>query len=454
MKFEPKALRYYYWVFLEFTKRHLRMILLSFFLSFFIVIGLISFSPLLNKFLFLKRDVVGIVGTYETSNIPSEILEKISHGLVFINQKGEVVPALASSWEMVDDGKEFRFHIKNNLLWDDGKTFTAKDISYNFKDVQLQVIDSNAIYFKLAKKLAIFPVYLTKPIIRPSLHGVVGLYKVDKIRIKQGLIREIDLTPNKKDLPRLEYKFFDSESKLIHAYKMGQINKMQLLKKSLTDTFSTWNNTKITKSVDYGRVLTLFFNLKNPLLSEKPVREALALSIPRKKLIDQGETASSPISPTSWAFNPSLKQTIEDTEQAKKDLKKYVEATSSARLNFKTFYDYLSSASLLDENFKLINLPTSLTLTNFENPRDFDLLLAFWQIPQDPDQYFFWHSTQEQGNITNYKNVKVDKLLEDGRSTLLSDERKKHYLEFQRVLADDLPAIFLYHPYIYTIERK
>ena len=82
------------------------------------------------------------------------------------------------------------------------------------------------------------------------------------------------------------------------------------------------------------------------------------------------------------------------------------------------------------------------------------MLLAFWKVPQDPDQYFFWHSTQKQGNITGYKNVKIDKLLEDGRNTLAIEKRKKIYYDFQKVFMDDLPAVFLYYPNVYTISRK
>ena len=83
------------------------------------------------------------------------------------------------------------------------------------------------------------------------------------------------------------------------------------------------------------------------------------------------------------------------------------------------------------------------------------MLLAFWKLPADPDQYFFWHSTQVKGgNITGLKNVRIDKLLEDGRKTLNPADRKKEYVDFQKILADELPAAFLYYPYSYTVERK
>ncbi len=396
-----------------------------------------------------------MVGSYDLSHLPDEVLEKISHGLVYVNEKGQIIPALTSSWEMINGGQEFHFHIKNNLVWDDGKDFTAKDLEYSFKDVQVKIIDKNTIYFILNKKLPIFPTYLTKPVLRYPLHGVVGLYKVDNLKISQGIVKEIYLSPNKADLPLLVYKFYADENKLINAYKTGEINKMTLYRKTLAEPFSDWKNTKVSRSIDYSRVMTLFFNFKNKLLSEKDIRQAIALTIPYKELGEFGELANSPISPASWAYNSELKHTVEDLATAKDTLKKDAEDSSaSAKLNFETFYDYLNTANLIDNNLKDAGLATNVTLSNIDQSADFDLLLAFWQIPKDPDQYFFWHSTQTQGNILNYKNVKVDKLLEDGRSTLSTSGRRGFYLQFQKAIADDIPAIFLYYPYAYTVERK
>ena len=71
----------------------------------------------------------------------------------------------------------------------------------------------------------------------------------------------------------------------------------------------------------------------------------------------------------------------------------------------------------------------------------------------DPDQYTLWHSGQ-MNNITNYKNLRIDKLLEDGRQTVDIQSRIKIYADFQKYLLDDAPATFLYFPDIYTVTRN
>ncbi|MEA3355119.1 MAG: hypothetical protein U9Q63_01385, partial [Patescibacteria group bacterium] len=84
---------------------------------------------------------------------------------------------------------------------------------------------------------------------------------------------------------------------------------------------------------------------------------------------------------------------------------------------------------------------------------DFQAILIAQEIPLDPDQHALWHSTQET-NITHYQNLKVDKLLEDGRTISDPKKRKEIYQDFQKFLVEDTPAIFLSHPTTYTITRK
>ncbi len=449
-----KTIRYYYWLALEFIKKHLRIILLSFLLSFIVIISFISFSPYIETFLFSKKNIVGIVGEYDFNNLPDEVISKISNGLLFINEKGEFVPALASTWEVSDKGKEYRFHLRDGLIWSDGKKFRAYDIVYQFKDITTKVLDDKTIYFKLAKPLPVFPTYLKKPITKYPLVGVAGLYKVDNMITKYGNITEVSLSPNKNDTPILQYKFFRTESELINAYKRGEINEMKITKKSLADVFKTWKNSVVTKTVDYTRLLTLFFNFNNEFLKQKEIRQTLLLAVERSKFEEFGELALGPIAPNSWAYNGNLKTPIFDRTAAEKTFKKETGATSSAQLNFYTYYDYLNYAEQITNDLKASGLDINLKLLSSERPDNFDLFLAFWNVPADPDQYFFWHSTQTQGNLGSYKNVKIDKLLEDGRNTNSLAEREKIYLEYQRVIVDDPPADFLYFPYVYTIKRK
>jgi ABC-type dipeptide transport system, periplasmic component len=220
------------------------------------------------------------------------------------------------------------------------------------------------------------------------------------------------------------------------------------------DVFSKWKNSKVSQSVDYTRLLTIFYNFNNPVLKNKNIREALAMLIDVKKFSQYGEIAKGPIPPNSWAYNPDLKNYSYDLETAKKIIEKENIASLSSQLNFYTFYDYYQIADDYVTELNKVNLPAEIKISSIDRPENFDFLLAYWKVPSDPDQYFFWHSTQKLGNIGDYKNVKVDLLLEKGRSTIDIQEREKIYFDFQKVITDDSPALFLYYPYVYKIERK
>jgi len=448
--------RYYYWLFLEFIKKYSRLILMSFFIGFISLIGFLSVSPYL-KLIFSKQEVIGLVGNYDFTNLPDKVMTKVSNGLVTINEKGEIIPVLANSWEVKDQGKQYRFYLKNNLLWNDDKKFNASDIDYQFDDVQVKVVDKNVIDFYLSKPLAIFPTYLNKPLIRPPLIGIAGFYKLGRFKIINGSLKELTLVPNTKDLLTIKYKFYNNESDLVTAYKRGEINEMTLIKKTVADTFANWKNSQIVKSVDYTRLLTLFFNNQDKAFTNKDIKNAFSMMIDYQKLSEFGELARGPIPPLSWAYNPLLKTDVYDIETATKIVKKEIVATESAQLNLLTSYDYYDVADSIAGEIKKTGLKVDINMISYDRPDNFDLLLVFWNLPNNPDQYYFWHSTQtglKKSNISNYKNIKVDLLLEQGRNTIDLREREKIYQEFQKIIQDDPPALFLYYPYVYTIKRK
>lgn len=450
MSTTSRKIRYYYWLAKSFVSKNIRLISLSFIISFFLIFLSINFFPFINSYLFKKNTTIGMTGKYSLTNLPSEIIGNISNPLVAVTEKGEIMPVLVSSWEISDNSKIYRFHLKNNLFWSDGKKFTAHDIDFKFKGIEKKVLDDNTIEFQLQHPLSTFPIYLTKPLIRYPLKGLAGPYQVHQFNIKKNALTQLSLSPNKKDLPFINYIFYDSEDDLIAAYKKGEINVFKTSKKSIADSFQSWKNTKVRKEVNYNQILTVFFNTASGMTSDKDVRKAIVLSIP--EFDEYGEKATGPIPPTSWAYSTDTKKYFTNLEKAETTLKKGKTASSSAELNLYTFYDYINVSEKIKKNLEKAGVKANLRVLSYLPP-DFDILVTAWSPPTDPDQYYFWHSTQKAENITNYKNVKVDKLLEDGRSVDEIARRKEIYADFQKVIMEEVPAYFLYYPYVYTIEK-
>jgi peptide/nickel transport system substrate-binding protein len=95
---------------------------------------------------------------------------------------------------------------------------------------------------------------------------------------------------------------------------------------------------------------------------------------------------------------------------------------------------------------------------NVIRPRKYDALLFGEVIGKDRDLYAFWHSSQRNApglNVAMYANSKVDKLLEDIRTTSDETVRATKYAQFDSLVRADIPAIFLYLPeFVYAVPKS
>ena len=207
------------------------------------------------------------------------------------------------------------------------------------------------------------------------------------------------------------------------------------------------------KKANTKQVVTIFFNTRTePFKDNKSLRQALAYSIDKRFFSE--EKAISPIYPKSWAYNPQVKPYEFDLDRAKNILGEIPEdSRNEIEIELVTTPILLSIAERIEQDWNRVGIKTTVQVSSII-PSEFDAYLTILDIPDDPDQYSLWHSTQIDTNISGYSNPRIDKLLEEGRIALDYEERRKIYLDFQRFLLEDLPATFLYHPVYYEISKK
>ncbi len=120
---------------------------------------------------------------------------------------------------------------------------------------------------------------------------------------------------------------------------------------------------------------------------------------------------------------------------------------------------------LLQESWKEIGAnvqikfePISFIETDIIKPRNFEALLFGEVLNSLPDPFPFWHSSQKQSpglNLVSYENKKTDKLLEEARATLDNSLRREKLEEFQNLLIEDAPCLFLLRPdLVYFASKK
>ena len=90
-----------------------------------------------------KDDIV-----YSINNIPDDmrniaslntrqqdIICAVSKGLIEIDSQGKMIPALAKSVEVTDNGIQYNFTIRDDVFWSDGKIITADDLVQFFREI-------------------------------------------------------------------------------------------------------------------------------------------------------------------------------------------------------------------------------------------------------------------------------------------------------------------------------
>ncbi|HEX7042632.1 MAG TPA: ABC transporter substrate-binding protein [Patescibacteria group bacterium] len=445
--------RLIFWLLRAYLKRWGKYIVISFILGllgFFILKS--SFPYIIAAFTGLSKETVGVVGAYSLEDLPPSIISEVSRGLTEVDASGNVKPDLASSWEIRNGGKEYLFHLRKGIQFSDGTPFTSKEITYAFSDVSVERPSDNTIIYKLKDSYSPFLVTVSRPIF---VHGYVGIgdYRIKQVKLNGDFLESLTLASSTKTPALRIYQFYPTQDALKVAFALGEITRAQNLSDLLfkDNSIKNFPHVIIDKQTNYSQLVTLFYNTQDKDLSDKRLRDGLSYALPDK--FPDGERAYSSIPPTSWAFNSDI-QRLKDTTHAKLLLDASVGSNvkSFGPLIISTMPKYEKTAEIIQKSWKEIGINSKIQVVN-SLPNVFQLYLGDFNVPKDPDQYTLWHSYQEN-NISGYKSLRIDKLLEDGRKTVNKDDRLKIYLDFQKYLQDDQPATFLYFPYSYSVVRS
>lgn len=412
---------------------------------FFAFIGLLNyyFIPLI----FNSTENIGYSGTYSVQILPNEILSKVSYGLTKINSKGEILPAAAESWT-VKDGKTYTFRLKKGIKFHNGEELTSENVNLNFQGVIAKSIDKHTLEYTLENAYSPFLASTTRPIFGKNLQGI-GDYKVVDTDLNGGFVRTLTLE-NVKSKTKQKIYFYPTQRALKVAFMLGEVDKIFGLSNTVVDgiDLSSWNNVTVQNYINYSTLVAIFYNSNDSVLSNKKLRQALNYALPGS--IDYGERAFGPIPPTSIYFSQPPTYKLSDIELSKTLLS--TEDAIEDEIEILTTQEFEEAAKDVQKAWSKLDIKTRIKIISGV-PTDFQAFMYEVKLPEDPDQYVLWHSAQPN-NITHYKNLRIDKLLEDGRSISDFDERFEIYSDFQKYLTDDVPASFLYFPKEYNLIKN
>lgn len=441
------------WLIKAYIKKWGKLILAYFAIGLFVFFFLrLTFGNLTKNLSNSSEQKIGIVGAYSLEELPTFILQKISSGLTSIAKDSTIKPNIASKWKIENNGKAYVFYLRSDIYFSDGTNLTSEHIQYNFSDVSIYRPNKYTIVYLLKDGYSPFLVTVSKPIFKSRLIGVSD-YKIKHLKLNGNFVQSLDLVSQKGN--KLSYQFYPTTSSLKIAYSLGEVAKIIELPdaKFKNTTFDSFKNTKVNRLVNYNQLVGLFYNTSDKVLSSKTLREALSYTAPDN--FKQGLRNYGPY-PSYFFVNQPLsgihRQDLSHAKLLLEKLKEETGATSKISLTIDVLPKYKDVAEDLSNIWKKLDINTNIKTTN-KVPRSFQIFLGEFNVPQDPDQYMLWHSDQES-NIAHYANLRVDKLLEDGRKEIDIEKRKIIYADFQKFIQSDPPASFLFFPYTYDVTRK
>lgn len=414
------------------SRYRLRIIFIIVMLSL-IAYGVYSYLSLSNK----QTVSEGIIGTFTENDLPPIVTQLVSQGLIGLDKTGSPAAQLAKEWTSNDSSTEYWFKLKNNLYWSDGTKLVASDLPISVPNVELSTPDDRTIHFKLSDSYSPFPSLLTKPLFKKNTSIGIGPYQIKKVYKDGVFVKKLQLRAKNVDLPDITIYFYPNEKIAKTALRIGEV--ASVLGINDPEDLMLDKSFNLFSQPSFGVLVTIFYNIQDPALSDENLRLALSYAAPS---IPNETEAKTSLSPQSWAFNSTVKDYLDNQEGVKTALSKVknkdITITLTATSSLKNIGEQVIAA------WKKAGVKAVLR-TESGIPQNFQALLIAQKIPADPDQYSLWHKLG-QTNISKFSNPRLDKDLEDGRKLKDLAQRKVKYADFQKVLLDHSPATFLYFP--------
>lgn len=437
-----KSIKLFFLICLEYIKRKQKFIVAT--LLIILSLNLIQFKfKVLGGKMSLR---IGLVGTYQEHDIPQDITKLLSKGLVEPSEDGKMKPGLVEGWDVNNDATLFKFKLKDNLKWVDGTLIKAYDLFLNLPNTQVTILDDKTIQFKLKESYSPFPSLLTKPVFKKGTLLGVGPYKIAKIEKSIIFIPKLTLVSEKEDLPTIYVRFYPSEKVAQTGFSLGEVQ--ALFGISNPGQVLSSPQLKLKQKIDFSKIVAILYNFEDPLVGgrNRSLRQALSFISPK---IDGEFVANNPFPQTSWVYNTDSKKYLSNETEAKAAVERARSSISEDKLKgdltLTTTPNLEKVARKVAVEWKSLGFEVRLRIES-GIPQNFQALLITQSIPEDPDQYFLWHSSGGKTNLTKYLSVRVDKDLEDGRKAMTDEERKEKYFDFQKTILEDAPATFLYFP--------
>lgn len=436
---------------------------------------------------------------HRTSNMGSHTVSNLTADPLLRYIEGEYAPALANSWETSEDGLQHTFHLRDDVLFNDGTPLNAEAIAFNFARItnpddplfaagqlvsvtSVEAADDLTVVITLS---AVDPDFLLKLtsiwMVSPaSAEGgatpigsgpfIITDYEPDQhIR----LVRNDNYwagtphfeTVTVRNIPEPGTLVLELEAGTADAIVFAPPNHIERLGQAGFNV------------VPFGSVNTAMLAIQNTNVGDVDLRRAICYAIDSSVVLNTayaglGRLMHGIALEDGWAFNPDVPTFGYDPELAMEILEAagYVDSNGDGirekdgqplNLDFQARGDgeWLLATQIIQQFLGDVGIGTSITPsdrdTYYDNMRTGNYDIGWWLSnaqPEPPIIEYVFHSG-DFWNVVHLDRERVDELVMTGRTTADQDVRAEAFFELQQIFFDEAiqcPVFWVHQTHVFA----
>ncbi len=447
-----------------------------------------------------------------TDGVSFNVIANIMEGLTEFDDNLSPKPAIAYRWDISEDGKTYRFYLRKDVHWTDGKSVTAYDFEYSWKRllnpataaeyaymlydvvnayeynsgkikdsdlVGVKALSSDILEIKLNRPIVYFPSITTFMVTFPQRKDIIEKYgdrwtepenivtnlpfKLTKWRHEYQLILKANekYYGGKPEVNTIKLFVVNERNTALTLYETGDLDIVSLPPEAIPSyrEKSEYRNIPLLRGYYYG------FNVHKKPFDDVRIRRAFAAAINKEELpriLNGGE-----IPTDSWIPKGMLAHNQEigvkfNREGARKNLSDTGYPDGKDLPTITLIFNTDPVNSLIAENIqsqwkrnlnvevKLDNQEWKVFLKRLKTDTPAVFRLGWGADYPDPDNFMTLFTIESGNNNTGCSNRSYDELINMARGEGNIEKRTKMYNEAQRILLEDDIAIM---PLFFTAQN-
>ncbi|MBI5183366.1 MAG: ABC transporter substrate-binding protein [Nitrospinae bacterium] len=437
----------------------------------------------------------------------SHVIELIFNGLLKKDPETNLVPDLAEKWEIPDD-RTYIFYLRKDVRFHDGAELTADDVKYTFDTIldpslgspkldsykvieKIEIIDRHTVKFRLKE---VFAPFLSNMVMKILPRHIVEKMGDDfaKHPVGTGPFRFVGWKMDEWVHFEANKDYFEGGprvSEIIYRIIPDETIRILELEKGNIDLIQNGISSDILPRIEHNPGLKIVkrpgtnysymgFNMEDPILRDKRVREAFAYAIDIEGIIRYilkglATPSSGLLSPFNQFYESDVKRFDYSPERSKRLLYEagYIDPDGDGpEVRFEVVYKTSQNeqrrliAEVIQEQLKKVGIGVKIksyewgTLFSDIRRGNFQIYTLTWVGLTDPDIYYYIFNSKSippvGANRGRYINPEIDRLTEEGRIILNIEKRREIYSSIQKIIADDLPYVNLWYATNVAVMKK